>query len=344
MKYTLHPQPFYPYETIAILMAITNKDSIKKERERVIERRGQRYKAAITAYFKDHIALENYVAKNIPQTETTQFLFERVTEGDSCLAHIFVDYHLLKGKNKGYAILESFNEENPVFGDEINIVETPTSAEFFTHLDKLSIPDTAKLATLRLYHNFDYYHSCFNDLVAQVTALIQEKFPMEKIPRLVDYLDTQLQAKGMGFFKDAVGVAFDNTSTYNIYPSVVYPHSLSAHGTTSLAPNIMISLHIFDMAEKLKMMESSAEKTEELLRILSDPTKLAILKLLKNGPMYSAQIAEVLNCTTANVSHHISPLVSQEVVTVQKQGTRLYLHLNRDTLLDQLEGTKELFL
>lgn len=68
------------------------------------------------------------------------------------------------------------------------------------------------------------------------------------------------------------------------------------------------------------------------LKILSDHSKMEIIALLKKKPMYGMEIAQALNLTSATVSHHMSALISRELVTVRKKDGKLYYYNNREVL------------
>lgn len=73
-------------------------------------------------------------------------------------------------------------------------------------------------------------------------------------------------------------------------------------------------------------------KTTQFLNCLSDSTKQAILKLLKQEPLYWSQLAEKLSCTGANISQHMSTLSDLGVVYIKKENTRVYYHLDKDVI------------
>jgi len=68
------------------------------------------------------------------------------------------------------------------------------------------------------------------------------------------------------------------------------------------------------------------------LRVMGDPSKLAILRLTSGGQAYGIQIAEALGITTATVSHHMSQLAEQELVLVERDANRVYYRANKEAL------------
>ena len=82
----------------------------------------------------------------------------------------------------------------------------------------------------------------------------------------------------------------------------------------------------------------------ELLKILSDESKLEILSLLKERRYYGGELAKKLKLTTATISHHMSILVNNGLVTISKEQNRGYYALNEEAVRRLLSRTEELLL
>src|SRR5215471_19927737 len=67
-------------------------------------------------------------------------------------------------------------------------------------------------------------------------------------------------------------------------------------------------------------------------RALSDPTRIRILGLLAERPMYGQELAKVLDVKPPTVSHHIAPLVNAGLVHVRKENNYHYYELDSDGL------------
>ncbi|MEO2082932.1 MAG: metalloregulator ArsR/SmtB family transcription factor, partial [Desulfurobacteriaceae bacterium] len=62
------------------------------------------------------------------------------------------------------------------------------------------------------------------------------------------------------------------------------------------------------------------EKLLELIRLISDPTRYRILKILEERPAYTCEIAEVLGLSPSTVSAHLSKLKYFSIVKEKKFG------------------------
>jgi ArsR family transcriptional regulator len=72
-----------------------------------------------------------------------------------------------------------------------------------------------------------------------------------------------------------------------------------------------------------------------LLKALSDPTRRAILELLREGPRTAGDIAEQFHVSKPTISHHLDLLRQAELVTSHKQGLYITYSLST-TVLDDL--------
>lgn len=60
------------------------------------------------------------------------------------------------------------------------------------------------------------------------------------------------------------------------------------------------------------------------LKMLADPTKLAILRILKDGSTYQSDLARQLSLTTATISHHMGQLFQNGFVESELKNKKLY--------------------
>lgn len=355
MRYKIHYEPQYDFESIEILSYILNDKSIKDDVEEMITRRGNRYKSVIMQFFKPSIELEKHVKKhlqlNMPGYEATgqqlaEFLFKYRSDDDNSFARaLFYHNQLNKAQleSNETAILASLDEEFFVskFGLE-TLPDIHTVEEFFVHLEDFPTSDANKMDALRMYHNFELYFNYYVTLTSQVTELIiglRPNIVAESTP-LMDRLNVELES----LVQDEFNVTLDDKQLYTVHPGIyrVNSASIMSVGYGELA-HFTIGIHILDFREIFMDTKTAGENAESFLKCISDSTKLGILKLLKDGPMYGTQLAEKLNCSGANISHHASALLSLGIVHFEKENNRMYIHLDKEKIIRHIDDLKELF-
>ena len=77
-------------------------------------------------------------------------------------------------------------------------------------------------------------------------------------------------------------------------------------------------------------------------RALADPTRIRILGLLAERPMYGQELAKVLDVKPPTISHHISPLVMAGLVRVRRENNYHYYELDIDGIQHLAESTQHI--
>jgi len=356
MRYKIHNEPFYEYEALHILGKIINGKSIQQERDQIIEKRGSKFKSAITPLFKEAIELEKFVKKNIqfaiPGFESTgqtmaEFLFKESSPERILAQLIFAHDQLLLSNidNKELAILTTldFNVIEKHF--ETESPPAIATSNFFSILDKCQLSNDEKLDVLRLYHNLDEYRNYTNALLAQVKGLICKFIPDtdEDITTILKDITGMLETNGSDFLEE-FNISFDDKHALMIYPGIYRVNSCDIWGMGFADYyNMCVGKHCLTVTQMFKEAKSNEKESEAFLKCLSDNTKFSILKLLKNGPMYGGQLAEILECTSANISHHASALLGLGIVRMEKESNRIYLHLDKEKIIQHIDDLKGLF-
>ena len=76
---------------------------------------------------------------------------------------------------------------------------------------------------------------------------------------------------------------------------------------------------------------------QETFKALSDPTRRAILDLLRGGARTAGEIGSHFDMTGATVSHHLSVLREAGLISDERRGKYIYYELNL-SVLDEIAG------
>ena len=74
-----------------------------------------------------------------------------------------------------------------------------------------------------------------------------------------------------------------------------------------------------------------------VFRALADPTRREILKLLRDGPRTSGEIAEQFPSTWATVSRHLGILRDANLVLTERDGQNIRYELNTTVFQEVVE-------
>ncbi|MTD38762.1 metalloregulator ArsR/SmtB family transcription factor [Erwinia sp. CPCC 100877] len=83
------------------------------------------------------------------------------------------------------------------------------------------------------------------------------------------------------------------------------------------------------------------QKVSQLYKVLSDPTRLRILLLLKQGELNVTTIGTMLSMEQSAVSHQLKLLRDNHVVRSRREGKTIYYILDDHHVIDILTQTFE---
>ncbi len=67
-------------------------------------------------------------------------------------------------------------------------------------------------------------------------------------------------------------------------------------------------------------------------QVLSEPTRLQILNLLRDGPQNVGDLATQCECTAANVSRHLALLMQRGLVARESRGTSAFYRISDESV------------
>lgn len=81
----------------------------------------------------------------------------------------------------------------------------------------------------------------------------------------------------------------------------------------------------------------SSERYSYIFKTLSDPNRIAILRLLSERSWYGQEIAEKLNITPATISYHMAFLQKAGFISFERMDNRSYYCMNKTNMIRTLE-------
>jgi DNA-binding transcriptional ArsR family regulator len=80
------------------------------------------------------------------------------------------------------------------------------------------------------------------------------------------------------------------------------------------------------------MKKGLSEICYKFFTVLGNPTRLAALEALMNGPKSVTEISETLQQEQSMISHNLRPLIDCRFVKVKRDGKRRIYSINQETL------------
>ena len=98
---------------------------------------------------------------------------------------------------------------------------------------------------------------------------------------------------------------------------------------------------LIDENARVNRVQMSHEDLCSLLRIISDRSKFEILCHIARQEAYGQELAKKLGLTTATISRHMAILQDAGLVHTRRSESRVYYRMNRETLQNLLDFTRE---
>jgi DNA-binding transcriptional ArsR family regulator len=81
----------------------------------------------------------------------------------------------------------------------------------------------------------------------------------------------------------------------------------------------------------------------DAFKALADPTRRAILRLLRRGEMSAGELADRFGISKPSMSHHFAVLKSADLVAARRDGQQIYYSLNTTVVEDLMAAVWDLF-
>lgn len=181
------------------------------------------------------------------------------------------------------------NNPRPLFDNLISLLETTVSR-----------PSFKALFTDKVFNHISKRHE-------EVDLVTQTRHPLSYAQALF----------GKAFYNIA-----DWTRYEFVYVYCLYPQRLRLMNDQT---NILL-LAAYD-----KEMTDSEEldAIKHAMKVISDPTRLSILRMIYANPMFGKEIAAKLGLTTATVSHHLESLKKVALIHVERDKNTKYFSANQ---------------
>lgn len=315
------------YETIGLMMACINADSIKKDTVQALNNMGING----DAFYTDHMSVfDTYLAefKNHYQPGGSDTLF---FEGIDTGMMLLILSLLVENKE----IIKSIDryedsEINKEMIDHICSLNDMKPAKTMYSLDgymdllgKLSYTDKEKWKLIQILNS---PKSRFAELISSVSININA---YQKAVDKVSAPLSELKAQYLAAVKQQKSEMFGKlkkslSKNADVYPSLAFPIS-----------QMIFSNGCYYGLLSTYLTSNSVPERDSLLRglkALSDASRLEILHLINQRPMYNLEIAEQLHLTAATMSHHMGILLACGFVGVTKRDSKVYYHLESDSV------------
>src|SRR3974390_2230230 len=91
------------------------------------------------------------------------------------------------------------------------------------------------------------------------------------------------------------------------------------------------------------MSEALRQFKSEIFQGLANPTRIAIVELLRDGEMSAGTLIQKLGIEQANASQHLAVLRAKQIVVNRKAGNQVFYSLRDPVLIEVLDVLRRYF-
>jgi len=185
-----------------------------------------------------------------------------------------------------------------------------------------------KNSTIKLLN--EIYHSAFEEKLEE----LQHKYEDS-----IEALKQRLSGRNpIEVGEEIKGAKF---SVKNSFREYIFSPSYFFHHHNIISYNKNTYLMIFNINIDNSFDDGEAERLSDLLKVLSDKTRLEILRQLKRRPTYGKILSSRLNLTTATISRHLDQLKKINLIREDKQNNVKYYFVNSDEVEKLFDGIRK---
>jgi DNA-binding transcriptional ArsR family regulator len=91
------------------------------------------------------------------------------------------------------------------------------------------------------------------------------------------------------------------------------------------------------------MSDALRQFKSEIFQGLANPTRIAIVELLRDGELSAGQLIEKLEIEQANASQHLAVLRAKQIVVSRRAGNQVYYSIRDQALIKVLDILRQYF-
>ena len=328
MRYKIHDEPEYWAESIRALVRLYHNNSLANTLREIQARHGNRVELApIAALFESLDALLARVAAAVDLTGPHAALLLKGSEGMNELIHSV----FLRRRAEGRAMLSPRAAIATLIDPDDRMPEFEDDLAFFRWLDGQSIPAEVKYDAWRLLVDFEPHERWALEAIGKTTEVLRAALPAfrERMEEGMELFRRRLTAGDLTFLGDPPILHLADIDGCEIYPTLFEPNSMSLnfYDEAGIA-DLSIGVAFLELHEFADETGQYRRNMADFLKALADPTKLEILRMLRQRKYYAGELAAALGLTGPTISHHMGALINLLVISVEKAGNRVYYGLN----------------
>jgi DNA-binding transcriptional ArsR family regulator len=207
-------------------------------------------------------------------------------------------------------VMADKKELNKLLQEKPNLINDIKGLEYLFYDTKSFKADIVKLIKEMnngaLLNKMDSLREEYSKLIEKTKVRVKDKRPIDVSQEIMDRQFIRI---------------FDFREFYFIPSYFISPHKIRVFCADA-------QMVVFAMEQKENAANEVGDRISLVFKIISDRTRLEILKAIIEESTYGKLLAERLNLTTATISHHVEVLKSVNLITEKRKKNIKYFEAN----------------
>lgn len=213
---------------------------------------------------------------------------------------------------------------------KVELPEVTDLGSLLELLDSLDCKDHIARVCLSIFRDPVYHQEEFTRIIQEAAGLYRQQ--MHLLPAVTDawiaFLKTKIRVEEdklyvMNFTFPLDTKIIFRPSAFEMYHMRVY--DMTRPEQVCLAVAGILDDHILDIINRY---DCSVPQLVQRLKTVADLRRMEIIDALQNGPLYVDDLTDRLRMSPALISHHISYLLHDQLIKLEKDGAKNRYSLN----------------
>ena len=208
---------------------------------------------------------------------------------------------------------------------------TKNGADVETAIMESGINLLVRMKLSELYKNFENHIVQLGEILRPAVEIIEknEGVYAEAVGAMGTLVDSYPDLSA--YMEDKHSFKLNEEGRHVAHLCVLAPHTVNIRDGVFKSMDVYLGVGVNELAELLYSGREN-ERLAAVFKILSDETRLEILRMISSRPMYGLEIAEAFNITAPTVSYHMTKLVMSGLAESYFEGGRSYYRANEKNI------------
>lgn len=220
--------------------------------------------------------------------------------------------------------------------------------EFWKYIETSTLPDDKKWKALQLTKYWNKYQEEISIILEKAWKIYNKNLPMLN-PLLEKYLpeiELAIENYDEKNWSEIYSFNFEVNENINCYCSFAKFNSLSLVRVLKDNEQVYVISNgiFFQTVRKISLEQTNTDNISKMLKVLGETRKFEILLSLLESPCNGKELAQRLELTPATISHHISPMIQNGIVILNRANSKYaYYQVNTIKIQENLDRLKIIF-